>query len=151
MCTQAELDEYCRRTCAELQGTRDEHEKGKKRREQHREVKNHLRHDSKPAPTRRRGIGAIRLTRRVRNLVVIEQIEQRETHAPELIELTNSALDLENEAILAELERQYREEKDEIRLIALEATGELVLDDDLVDYGGTLHVTDEAHDRLVLR
>ena len=153
MCTQAELDDYCRRTCTELQGMRDEHDKGKKRRVKHLEVKNHLKNDNKPAPTRRRGIGAIRLTRRQRNLEVIEQYEERETHAPEVVELFNSALDLENEAILAELERRTVSDMDEIRLIALEEAGNVVLDTaDLVDtFGDTLHLTSERYDQLVLR
>ena len=176
MCTQAELDDYCRRTCTELQGMRDEHDKGKKRRKQHLEVKNHLKHDSKPAPTRRRGIGAIRLTRRQRNLEIIEQYEERATHLPELDEIPFVAPDTENEEVLGEIKDvlqlhptatfdevmdelkrmagyQPIEEEDEIRIFALEQAGNVVLDtDDIVDtYGDTLHLTDERVDELVLR
>ena len=123
--------------------TVEDHVLEQERNRAHRNIKSRIQHCAGPKPTKRRGISALRLERRLRSIETVDSYPEHQLDDVTTVNL----LDVENEAIMAELETAR------LRSIMLfDAPEVIVLDDDASNYYcGGFHNTCEERDRLALR
>lgn len=143
MCTSEELDLFCALSEQDCNEMRQAHDHKKKRHQRNFEVKKNQKLAEPTVQTKRRGIGALRLQRRIRDLARKDKFGERH----DVVFVDHDLLDLENEIIMAEMER---ERERNFELIERD-TVIILLDDDALGYfGGGFHVTNEQLDALAL-
>lgn len=82
MCPEEVFDKFCKKSALDCQSERTRRQEYRERAESHRAVNRRKKSDSKLPKTRRRGLGALRLARRRRNLIKTDVFEARYTTQP---------------------------------------------------------------------